>query len=60
MKLIFVYRSNNDKVIAIVQNGIIPVGGKFTYVVLKSKRYVVSSVIINYDNNSATIEVYDY
>lgn len=60
MKLIFVDNFEKDKVIATVQSDIIPVGGKFinTYVVLKSKRYKVCSVIIDYDNNSVAIKVY--
>ncbi len=61
MKLIFVDNFEKDKVITTVQSDTIPVGGKFvnSYVVLKSKRYVVRSVIIDYDNNSVTIKVCD-
>lgn len=59
MKLIFVDKYEKDTVIATVQSDIIPVGGKFvnTYVVLKSKRYSVSCVTIDYDNNLATVAV---
>ena len=59
MKLIFVDKYEKDTVIATVQSDIIPVGGKFvnTYVVLKSKRYSVSGVTIDYDNNLATVAV---
>lgn len=61
MKLIFVDKYEKDKVIATVQSDNIPVGGKYvnTYVVLKGKRYGVSNVTIDYDNNSATIGIYD-
>lgn len=61
MKLTFVDKFEKDTIIATVQSDVIPVGGKFvnTYVVLKSKRYGVSSVTIDYDNNTATIAVYD-
>ena len=61
MKLVFVDHFEKDTVIATVQSDVIPVGGKFinTYVVLKSKRYAVSSVTIDYDTNIAIIEVYD-
>ena len=61
MKLVFVDYFEKDTVIATVQSDVIPVGGKFinTYVVLKSKKYAVTRVTIDYDNNSATIKVYD-
>ena len=61
MKLVFVDHFEKDTIIATVQSDIIPVGGKFVnmYVVLKSKRYAVSSVTIDYDTNIAIIEVYD-
>lgn len=61
MKLVFVDHFEKDTVIATVQSDVIPVGGKFinTDVVLKSKRYTVSSVTIDYDTNIAIIEIYD-
>lgn len=61
MKLVFVDHFEKDIVIATIQSDVIPVGGKFinTYVVLKSKRYTVSSVTIDYDTNIAIIEIYD-
>ena len=61
MKLIFVDHFEKDTVIATIESDVIPVGGKFinTYVVLKSKRYTVSSVTIDYDTNIAIIEIYD-
>lgn len=61
MKLIFVDKYEKDTVIATVQSDVIPVGGKFinTNVILKSKRYTVSSVTIDYDTNIAIIEIYD-
>lgn len=60
MKLVFVDHFEKDTVIATVQSDVIPVGGKFinTNVVLKSKRYAVSSVTIDYDTNIAIIEIY--
>lgn len=61
MKLVFVDHFEKDTVIATVQSDVIPVGGKFINmdVVLKSKRYTVSSVTIDYDTNIAIIEIYD-
>lgn len=61
MKLVFVDHFEKNTVIAIIQSDVIPVGGKFinTDVVLKSKRYTVSSVTIDYDTNIAIIEIYD-
>lgn len=61
MKLIFVDHFEKDTVIATIESDVIPVGGKFinTYVILKSKRYTVSSVTIDYDTNIAIIEIYD-
>ena len=61
MKLIFVDHFEKDTVIATIESDVIPVGGKFInmYVVLKSKRYTVSSVTIDYDTNIAIIEIYD-
>ena len=60
MKLIFVDKFEKDTVIATVQSDVIPVGGKFinTNVILKSKRYTVSSATIDYDTNIAIIESY--
>lgn len=61
MKLVFVDHFEKDTVIATIQSDVIPVGGKFINmdVVLKSKRYTVSSVTIDYDTNIAIIEIYD-
>ncbi len=61
MKLIFVDIFEKNTVIATIQSDVIPVGGKFInmHVVLKSKRYAVNSVTIDYDTNIAIIEIYD-
>lgn len=61
MKLIFVDKFEKDTIIATVQSDVIPVSGKFinTDVILKSKRYTVSTVTIDYDTNIAIIEIYD-
>ena len=61
MKLIFVDKFEKDTIIATVQSDVIPVSGKFinTHVILKSKRYTVSTVTIDYDTNIAIIEIYD-
>ena len=60
MKLIFVDHFEKDTVIATIESDVIPVGGKFinTYVILKSKRYTVSSVTIDYDTNISIIDIY--
>ena len=60
MKLIFVDHFEKDTVIATIESDVIPVGGKFinTNVILKSKRYTVSTVTIDYDTNIAIIEIY--
>lgn len=61
MKLIFVDKYKKDRVIATVQSDIIPIGsrGASMDVILEGKKYTADDVTIDYDNNSATIKVYD-
>lgn len=61
MKLIFVDMYKKDRIIATVQSDIIPISsrGASMDVILEGKKYTTDNVTINYDNNSATIEVYN-
>ena len=61
MTLIFVDKYKKDRVIATVQSDIIPISsrGASMNVILEGKKYTADNVTIDYDNNSATIKVYD-
>lgn len=61
MKLVFIDRYKKDRIIATVQSDIIPTSsrGASMDVILEGKKYTTDNVTIDYDNNSATIEVYD-